>query len=73
MPATTCSFYHHLQLMAYGIKVSDIKDYRSPLEFNSYESWLGKDFEFFLENLFDEVLEDIASDLQTVWSTNLSE
>ena len=73
MPATTYSFYHHLHLMAYGIKVSDIKDYRSPLEFTSVESWLGKDFEFFLENLFDEVLEDIASDLQTVWSTNLSE
>ena len=49
--------------MAYGIKVSDIKDYRSPLEFTSVESWLGKDFEFFLENLFDEVLEDIQSDL----------
>ena len=73
MQATTLTYFCHLNLMAYGIKVSDIKDYRSPLDYTSVESWLGKDFEFFLENLFDEVLDDIASDLQTIWSTNLSE
>ena len=59
--------------MTYGIDLKGRDLFQSPLAFDPYDNWLGADFNYYLDNLFDAVLDDIESDLLTVWSTNKSE
>ena len=59
--------------LAYGMALSDKKDFKSPLAFDDYDLWFGADFDFILDQLLDDLLEDIESDITSVDSTNLSE
>ena len=67
------NFIQHLNLLAHGIKVKTNDIDRSPLSYNGFDSWLGADFDYFLDNLLDGFLQDIEDDLLSVWSTNRSE
>ena len=62
-------------MTAYGVDIQaeNSKDFKSPLAFDSYDLWLGDDFDYFLNNMIDVLLDDIESDLLSVWSTNKSE
>ena len=62
-------------MTAYGVDVQaeDSKDFKSPLAFDAHDLWLGEDFDYFLNNMIDGLLDDIESDLLSVWSTNKSE
>ena len=59
--------------IAYATALKDRKDFKSPLAFDDYDLWFGNDFNYFLNNLFDDLLSDIESDITSVDSTNLSE
>ena len=69
----TLYFVKYLPLVSYGIELKDTDEFKSPLAFDAFDTWLGEDFDYFIENLFDGFLDEIESDLLTVWSTNLSE
>ena len=69
----TLSFVKYLPLVSYGIELKGKDEFKSPLAFDAFDSWLGEDFDYFIENLIDGFFEEIESDLLTVWSTNLSE
>ena len=62
-------------MTAYGvdIQVKDSKDFKSPLAFDAHDLWLGSDFDFFLDNMLDDLFNEIEEDLLSVWSTNKSE
>ena len=62
-------------MTAYGIEIweKDSKDFKSPLAFDAHDLWLGEDFDYFLNNMLDDIFSDIESDLLSVWSTNKSE
>ena len=59
--------------LAYGMALSDRKDFKSPLAFDDYDLWFGEDFDFLLEENIDDLLDEIESDITSVDSTNLSE
>ena len=59
--------------LAYGMALSDRKDFKSPLAFDDYDLWFGEDFDFLLEEIIDDLLDEIESDITSVDSTNLSE
>ena len=59
--------------LAYGMALSDKKDFKSPLAFDDYDLWFGADFDYLLNELLDDLLDDIESDITSVDSTNLSE
>ena len=59
--------------LAYGMALSDKKNFSSPLAFDDYDLWFGSDFNFILDEIMDGLLEDIESDITSVDSTNLSE
>ena len=59
--------------LAYGMALSDKKDFKSPLAFDDYDLWFGSDFDFVIETLLEDILDDIESDITSVDSTNLSE
>ena len=46
---------------------------RSPVLYDKYDKQVSNDFSFLLDSLFDNILNDIESDLLSVWSTNRSE
>ena len=47
--------------------------YRSPILYDEYDDVLDEDFNFLLNTVFDNILNEIESDLRSVWSTNKSE
>ena len=59
--------------LAYGMALSDKKNFKNPLAFDDYDLWFGNDFDFFLGSIIDDLLDDIESDITSVDSTNLSE
>ena len=59
--------------LAYGMALSDKKDFKSPLAFDDYDLWFGADFDYLIDSLLDDLLDDIESDITSVDSTNLSE
>ena len=58
---------------AYGIGLTEKDAFKSPFAFNAYDNWFGKDFDYILNNLLDEFLEEIETDISSVDSSNLSE
>ena len=62
-------------MTAYGVDIQtkDPNDFKSPLAFDAHDNWLGTDFDFFLDNMLDDLFDDIEADLLSVWSTNKSE
>ena len=62
-------------MTSYGIDIQakDSKHFKSPNAFDSYDLWLGDDFDYFLNNMLDDLFDEIESDLYSVWSTNKSE
>ena len=58
---------------AYGVAVRDPSDFKDAFAFDDYDLWFGGDFNYFLDELFDDILEEIESDITSVDSTNLSE
>ena len=69
----TLHFVKYLPWVSYGIELGGTDEFKSPLDYDSFDSWLGEDFDYFIENLIDGFFEEIESDLLTVWSTNRSE
>ena len=55
---------------AYGIKDSQ---YKSVIEFDAMDKWVGIDFDLHLEKIIDTFFDKIEEDLLSVWSTNKSE
>ena len=47
--------------------------YRSPILYDDNDNVFDEDFDFLLDTLFDNMLNEIESDLRSVWSTNKSE
>ena len=70
--SSTLCFAQYLAMISYGIGIED-HDARSLLQDDGFYDWLGDDFDYFVENLFDDFLNEVESDLLTVWSTNRSE
>ena len=50
------SFMQQITLLAHGIKVKTNDTNRSPLSYDGFDSWLGADFDYFLDNLLDGFL-----------------
>ena len=42
--------------LAYGMALSDRKDFKSPLAFDDYDLWFGSDFDYFMSELMDDLL-----------------
>ena len=57
--------------IAYGVDVKD--NFDSPYALNSYDVWFDEDYNFFFDNMLDDLWDEIESDITSVWSTNLSE
>ena len=65
-----------LQAITYtttGVDIMDSSKFSSPIEYDSFDNWLGEDFDFILDNILDSFFGDIEADLLSVWSTNKSE
>ena len=64
-----------IAMTAYGIDIqsNDPKSFTSPLAFDAHDNWLGSDFDYFLDNMLDDLFDEIEADLKSVWSTNKSE
>ena len=64
-----------IAMTAYGVDIQskDPKSFTSPIAFDAHDLWLGSDFDYFLENMLDDLFDEIESDLLSVWSTNKSE
>ena len=64
-----------IAMTAYGVDIQSKvpNDFKSPLAFDAHDNWLGTDFDFFLDNMLDDLFKDIEADLLSVWSTNKSE
>ena len=58
---------------AVGVDILDSSKFTSPIQFDAFDSWLGDDFQFVLDNIIDDLFDDIEEDLLSVWSTNKSE
>ena len=58
---------------AVGVDILDSSKFTSPIQFDAFDSWLGDDFQFVLDNIIDDFFDDIEADLLSVWSTNKSE
>ena len=59
---------------AYGIGFKEASnDFKSPFAFDAYDMWFGADFDYVIENLLNDLLEDIETDISSVDSSNLSE
>ena len=69
----TLSFVKYLPLVSYGIELKDTDEFTSPIAFDAFDTWLGEDFDYFIENILDGFFDTIESDLLSIWSTNLSE
>ena len=65
-----------LQAITYtttGVDISDSNSFTSPTQYDSFDNWLGEDFDYILDNILDSFFADIEADLLSVWSTNKSE
>ena len=62
-----------LTQISYGLDLSDKKDFKSDFDFDSQDLWFGIDFDFLIDNWMETILDEIASDISSVDSTNLSE
>ena len=65
-----------LQAITYtttGVDISDSNKFNSPIQYDSFDNWLGEDFDYILDNILDSFFGDIEADLLSVWSTNKSE
>ena len=64
-----------IAMTAYGVDIQskEPKSFTNPLDFDAHDLWLGSDFDYFLDNMLDDLFDEIESDLKSVWSTNKSE
>ena len=69
----TYSHFQSLFLMSYGIDLGGKDSKPSPLDFDKFDSWLGDDFNFIIDNILDDFLSDIEADLLSAWSSMKSE
>lgn len=56
--------------IAYGVHVDPKKD---PFAFDDYDLWFGNDFDWIINELFEDVFADLEEIISSDWSTNLSE
>ena len=60
---------------AYGAAIRDPDDLNkdNAFAFDDYDLWFGNDFDYYLENLLDDLLSEIESVITSEISTNQSE
>ena len=69
--ATTAS---GIIFVAYGIQVEDrSRSKDNAFAFNEYDLWFGRDFDWVIDNMMNNIWDEIESDITSDWSTNESE
>ena len=58
---------------AAGVDILDSSKFTSPIQYDSFDNWLGDDFQFLLDNIIDDFFDEVEENLLSVWSTNKSE
>ena len=48
---------------AYGTVLKDLSDFKDPFAFDDYELWFGNDFDFLIDNIFDDIFLEIESNI----------
>ena len=56
-----------------GVDINDSSKFTSPTQYDSFDDWLGEDFDIYLDQILDNLFNEIEEDLLSVWSTNRSE
>ena len=65
--------YAGITHLTYGVDLTDRADFKSKLAFDEQDLWFRNNFDFLMNNWMEQVLDEIAEDISSVDSTNLSE